>query len=294
MDRRLGRSPALIAVVAAAAGCAAPGFVGQTGRSTPRGGFRVSFGAGYQVSAQAADVVMDGRDLARSLKDKTVSCPGLSGPCWRAEDVKPVARAGLRFALAAPLSVNMALAGRYGLLDGLDLGLRWGPDNMGADLGVQLYGPRDPAVEGWAGSMFAGWTRRDMGTLGSIIEDVLQGDAKLDDYSLSFVAGRQFGQVAHLYAGGRYVYTHWKLGLLPDLPLIYDAGELQRQFLGTADSGRIHHFGAMVGGAVGWKKVFLGAELDLTQSFGRTTLLFERVDVSGFSVMPALYLYGQF
>ena len=69
---------------------------------------------------------------------------------------------------------------------------------------------------------------------------------------------------------------------------------LQRGFLGTADSGRIHHLGAMVGGAVGWKSIFLGAELDLTQSFGRTTVLFERVDLSGFSVMPALYLYGQF
>ena len=161
-------------------------------------------------------------------------------------------------------------------------------------MGLQLYGPRDAAVEGWAGSLFAGWARRDMGTLGSVIEDVLQGDAKLDDYSLTFVAGRQFGEAAHLYAGGRYVLTHWKLGLLPDLPLIYDSGEVQRGFLGTADSGRIHHVGAMVGGAVGWRKIFLGAELDLTQSFGRTSLLFERVSLSAFSVMPALYLYGQF
>jgi len=292
--RRGPPTATLLAVLALGAGCAAPGWVGSTGRVTPRRDVRLTAGVGYQVSTQAAEVVLDGRDLAKALRQKRVTCPDLSGDCWTLEDVRPVVRAGMRFALSSPLSANLAVAGRYGLLDGLDVGLRWGPGNLGLDAGVQLFGPRDPSVEGWAGSLFAGWTRRDMGTLGGIIEDVLQGEAKLDDYSLTFVAGRQLGQVAHLYAGGRYIFTSWKLSLLPDLPIIYDTGELQRGLLGTDPSGRLHHLGAVLGGAVGWRKVYLGLELDLTQTFGHTEVLFERVDVSGFSVMPALYLYGQF
>lgn len=278
-----------------AAGCAAPAFVGQTGRVTPRKDVRVGLGVGYQLNTSAAAVVRDGRDLARQLDSKRVACPDVaSQDCWTLDDLRPVARAGMRFALVAPFSVNTAVSARYGVADGLDLGLRWGPDNMGLDAGLQVFGPRDPSVEGWAGSLFAGWGKRDLGTLGSVIEDVLQGDASLDDYSLTFVAGRQFREVGHLYLGGRYIYTHWKLQVLPDLPIIYDAATSQRRLLGTDASGHLQHVGAVVGGAIGYKQVFLGAELNLVQTFGRAEVLFEEVSLSGFGVMPTVYLTGRF
>jgi hypothetical protein len=276
-------------------GCAAPSFVGQTGRVTPRQDFRVGLGVGYQVNTSAAALVEDGRDLARQLASKRVACPDLTGQdCWNVSDVRPVVRAGMRFALVAPLSVNTALSGRYGFADGLDVGLRWGPGNMGADVGWQAFGPRQAGVEGWAGSFFAGYGKRDLGTLGSVIEDVLKGDASLDDYSLTFVAGRQFRQVAHLYLGGRYIYTHWRIQVLPDLPLVYDGAASQRRLLGSDASGHVQHVGAVLGAAVGYQKVFLGAELNLVQTFGRADVLFEEVSFSGFGIMPAVYLYGQF
>ncbi|MBK9518375.1 MAG: hypothetical protein IPO09_13705 [Anaeromyxobacter sp.] len=282
-------------LVLLATGCAAPGFVGQVGRVTPVKDVRLGLGAGYQVNTSAAAVVLDGRDLARQLSGKSVACPDLAAQdCWTLADVRPVVRAGMRFALAAPLSANTSLSGRYGYADGLDVGLRFGPDNKGLDLGWQAFGPRDAAVEGWAGSLFAGWTKRDMGTLGAIIEDVLQGSASLDDYSLTFVAGRQFRQVAHVYLGGRYIYSRWKVQVLPDLPIVYDGAASQRALLGTDPSGSLHHVGAVLGAAVGWRSVFLGAELNLLQTFGRAEVLFEEVSLSGFGVMPAVYLYGQF
>lgn len=276
-------------------GCAAPSFVGQTGRVTPRHAVRMGLGAGVQVNTSAAQVVQDGRDLAEALRSKRVACPDLAGQdCWTLDDVRPVARAGLRFALVTPYAVSAAVSGRYGVADGLDVGLRWGPDNMGADAGWQAFGPRDPAVEGWAGSLFAGAGKRELGTLGSVIKDVLHGDASLTDYSLAFVAGRQFGQVGHLYLGGRYVYTHWKLLVLPDLPIIYDAAASQRTLLGTDASGHLQHVGLVLGGAVGYRSIFLGAELNVVQTFGRAEVLFEDVSFTGLGVMPTVYLYGQF
>jgi len=285
----------LAPVALVASGCAAPAYVGQTGRVTPKEDFRVGLGLGYQVNTSGLAVVREGRALAEQLRANQVACPDpADGDCWRAEDLAPVVRSGMRFALVAPASVNTSVSGRYGFADGLDLGLRWGPDNYGADLGWQLFGPRDPGVEGWSASVFGGWGRRDMGTLGAVIEDVLQGSASLDDYSLTLVAGRQFGRFGHLYLGGRYIYTTWELLVLPDLPVVYDAATTQRALLGTDASGHLSHFGGVLGGAIGYEKVFLGLELNLVQTSGRADVLFEDVSFSGFGVMPTIYLYGQF
>lgn len=283
----------LLALLAAA--CAAPAFVAREGRVTPRGDVEVGLGAGYQLSTSAASAVKDARDLARQLDGKRVSCPDLSGAeCWSLADVRQVARGAYRFGLSAPLSSHAALWGRYGFAPGLDLGLRWGPSHWGGELGWQLFGPGDPAVEGWAGSLVAAFGSRSLGALGTVIEDYLHGSTSLRDASLTFVAGRQLGQVGHLYLGARYVHSWWKLLVLPDLPVIYDAADVQRSLLGTDSKGRLHHLGAVLGARLGWKSVFAGFELDLTYTKGRSQVLFEELDLSGLGVMPSVHLSGRF
>jgi hypothetical protein len=289
------RLATVVLLVLAASGCAAPSFVGHTGRTTPKGSVRFTAGSGYQVNTSAADIVRDGRDLAEGLRSKEVDCPDASeGRCWNVEDVRPIADAGFRFALVAPLSVNSQVVGRYGFANGFDAGVRWGPGTKGLDVGWQPFGPRDAASDGWAGSLLAGWGTRDLGTLGDAIEGVLKGKAGLTDYSLTFVAGRQWSEIAHFYGGGRYILTRWELQVLPDLPIFFpDMGEVQKSLLGTDASGSVHHVGAVVGGALGYKRVFLGAELNFLQTFGRAEVLFEEKSFSGFGVMPAVYVYAQ-
>lgn len=277
-----------------ATGCAAPAFVARDGRVTPRGDFEVGLGSGYQLGTSAASAVREARDLAKQLDQKRVACPDPTLQCWNVSDVRNVARGAYRFAVASPLSSHTALWGRYGFARGLDAGLRWGPSYWGGELGWQLFGSIDPATEGWAGALTAGFGSRSMGALGSVIEDYLQGSTSLRDASLAFVAGRQIGQVAHLYLGARYIHSWWKLLVLPDLPVIYDASDTQRSLLGTDARGRLHHLGGVVGGKVGWKRVYVGLELDLTYTKGRSTVLFEELDLSGLGVMPAVYLTGRF
>lgn len=288
---------ALAALLSAAAtGCTAPAYVGQTGRVTPKGSFRASFGSGYQVNTTAADVVRDGRDLARQLDSKRVTCPdtAIAPECWNVEDVRPVVNAAYRFATVAPLSSNTQVGVRWGFASGLDVGLRYGPGNKGLDLGLQLFGPREASQAGWAGSLFAGYGKRDLGTLGDVIESVFQGEAGLTDYQVAVVAGRQYGEAAHLYVGGRWLLTRWKVQVLPDIPIIFDGGEVQRDLLGTDPSGTIHQVGAVLGGAAGYRHVWLGVELNLLQSFGQARILGVDQTLSGFGVMPAVYLYGQY
>ncbi|MBI5067078.1 MAG: hypothetical protein HZB56_02480 [Deltaproteobacteria bacterium] len=275
-------------------GCAAPAFVARDGRATPRGDFEVGLGSGYQLGTSAASAVKEARDLAKKLDQARVACPDPAQQCWTLADTRNVARGAYRFALNSPLSSHTALWGRYGFGSGLDVGLRWGPSNWGADLGWQLFGPADPAAEGWAGLLSAGYGSRDMGALGTVIEDYLHGSTSLRDLSIAFVAGRQFGRVAHFYAGARYVRTWWKLVVLPDLPIVYDAADYQRSLLGTDAKGGLDHLGAVLGGKVGWKSVFIGLELDLTYTRGKTRVLFEELELSGLGVMPAVYLTGRF
>lgn len=283
-----------LALLLATSGCAAPAFLGQTGRVAPKGALRVGLGTSYQVNTQAADVVKDGRDLAETLRQRSVDCPGGLEQCWELADVEPVADAAFRFALVAPLSTSTVVSGRYGFAPGFDGGVRWGTGSMGLDVGWQAFGPRDPRQGGTAGSAFVGIGRRSMGTLGDTIESVLRGEAKLTDYSAAFVIGHQWREVAHAYAAARYTLTRWKLTVVPDLPIIYDAGDVQRRFLGTDDGGTIHTPGGTLGGAVGWRYVWVGAELNFLWTAGKATLLFEERDLGSFGLMPAVYLYAQY
>jgi hypothetical protein len=289
------RNLANVAVLALLAGsaCAAPSFVGNTGRVTPKGSFRGSFGSGYQLNTQAAKVVHDGRNGAENLRSRSTTCPSGSGQCWSAADVDPVVDAALRLAVVAPLSSHTEVSARYGFAPGFDVGIHWGPDAKGADLGWQAFGPRDAAEQGWAGTLLAGAGTRDLGTFGDVIENVLHGDAGLTDYQLAFVAGRQWREFAHTYVGARYTLTHWTVQVVPDLPIVFDGCEVQQRLLGTDTSGNVHTMGGVLGAALGYEHVFLGAELNLLYTAGKANVLFKERDLSGFGVMPAVYLYGQ-
>ena len=286
------RSSALAALVLCA-GCAAPSFVGHTGRVTPRHGFRVLLGTGYQVNTSAAGVVRDGRDLAKRLDEKRRTCPDMtSGDCWDVADVEPVVRAAYRFAVAAPLATSTEAVVRWGFADGLELGGRLGPGVKGLEVGWQAFGPRDGS-DGWAGTVLAGFSSRSMGALGDVVENVLQGEATLRDHGLSFVAGRSWAQAAQVYLGARTTLSRWKVQVVPDLPIVYDGGEAQARLLGTDGSGSVWHTGAVVGAALGYRRVWLGAELNLLWTEGGARVLFDRRDFSGLGAMPAVYLYVQ-
>ena len=196
-----------------------------------------------------------------------------------AADVEPVVDAAYRFALAAPLSASTEVGLRYGFASGFDAGLRWGPAVKGLDVGWQLHGPRD-ASDGWAGTLLLGWSSRKLGALGTAIEDVFQGDASLTDYTLTYVTGWEYREIAHVYLGGRFIASRWKAQIVPDIPIVYDGGEIQAKFLGTDASGGLKHWGGFGGVALGYKRVWIGAELSLLWTSGSARIMFEDRSVS--------------
>jgi hypothetical protein len=161
------------------------------------------------------------------------------------------------------------------------------------DAAYQLYGPTDPRAEGWAGSVIAAYNKGDTGLLGSLLDKV-KGNVARKDYDVLFVTGNQIGDWARFYTGARYMYSSWTLEVLPDLPIDYGAEGIQQKLLGTDTSGGIHHFGGVVGGALGYKHAFVGAELNVVRYQGSAQIFFKERDLTGVAFMPAVFLYGQY
>jgi hypothetical protein len=276
-----------------ATACAGPAFVANQGRVTPRGSFRVAAGTGYHLNTQIADLVRDGRDAARALWGKRTACADGGGSCWRVEDLRPVADAAFRSALVSPASSRSDLSARYGFARRLDAGVHLGPGTRGVDLGLQTFGPLEPVVPGWSGTLLAGVGTRSLGAVGEVVERVLRGDAGLTELQLAHVVGRQWGEVVHAYGGARYTLTRWSLRVTPELPVLYE-GEQVQALLDTDTSGVVHHYGALLGAALGWRHLFVGAELNVIATSGRARVLGRERDLGGVGLLPAAYVYGQY
>jgi len=164
---------------------------------------------------------------------------------------------------------------------------------MRLDAGYQIFGPRDPAVHGWAGSLFAGWNRYN-GNFASDLLEKLGGNASRWDLDALFITGRQWNDYLHTYFGARYMLSRWSLQLVPSLPLVYDSGEVQQNLLGTDEAGTIHQFGALAGIAVGYKQAFVGLELNAVYYATRVRLLFEDERARGVAIMPSVYVFGRY
>jgi hypothetical protein len=283
-----------VAALAALSGCAAPYFAGQTGRVTPRKDVRAALATGYNFASSAADVVRDAKDLVGGVQ--RVPCPTEDEPdrrCFRREDLEPIVDAAYRFALVSPFSSHSELSARYGLLDRVDAGLHLSPGGWRLDVGLQAFGATDPGVPGWAGSLFVGAARRSTGVVGDVLS-LLRGEAKVTDLDALFVSGRQFGEVGHLYVGGRYMLSRWSLDLIPTLPIDYGGVPADAELLGTDQRGVVHQIGAITGGAVGWKRVFVGAELATTYYRGDARVLSRDRRLEGVALMPSVYVYGTY
>ena len=135
--------------------------------------------------------------------------------------------------------------------------------------------------------------RRAQGRCQVTMRDGAMANASLTDYTLTYVTGWEYREIAHVYLGGRFIASRWKAQIVPDIPIVYDGGEIQAKFLGTDASGGLKHWGGFGGVALGYKRVWIGAELSLLWTSGSARIMFEDRSVSGLGVMPSVFLYAQ-
>jgi hypothetical protein len=82
--------------------------------------------------------------------------------------------------------------------------------------------------------------------------------------------------------------------VLPNLPILYDSGERVEALLDTDTRGVVHTPGAVFGGALGYRWVFVGAELNVLVASGSARVLGRERDLSSVALMPAAYVFAQF
>jgi len=212
-------------------------------------------------------------------------------------------REGLDFAVASALfrPRGSAEAGaRVGLsdapLEGIDAGLRYNGSTIKADAKLQYWSSEK--------GRFAASVQPAFGFQSSVasstVESITLTDWSRFDYDLLAPVGASFGEVLRLWFAPRFLYsrisTSPKFGdrLRERLPENL-RGEIERRRRALFGGGEdIYYVGFNVGGSVGYKHVYLAAEVSASRMIFRPDLLGQQRDLSGFSFMPAAGLIVQF
>ena len=238
--------------------------------------------------------VVDAVDVTASLADKYASDPG-----YKPSDAeqKQALGAAVGLGLSSP-GVNPDLMLRMGLVKNLDVGLRWSAISVHGDAKYRFLATRDPSAEGEADEAKSSsgiGNGPDRGFQGSIsiglskalyrgfIFDLLD-QLKINDYSrwnleIPIIFGTRIKDFGHVWFGPKYIYSHYSL----------DAS-LQNVGIVPETSGSIHHLGGFGGIALGYKVVYLFAELTIAKMWAKPEIFGQKTDLGGITVMPAFGL----
>jgi hypothetical protein len=208
------------------------------------------------------------------------------------EDQRRIVAATTGLALSSP-GVNPDLMLRVGVIDDLDVGLRWSGINAHADAKYRFLGG-SPRAAGDASSRF-----RD--EIGPDKEGGFQGAVSLG-ISRSLYSGLVFDALNFLDIGG---YSRWNV----ELPVIFgtalgDFGHVwfgpkyvfsaysvdaSLRNVGAIDgtSGTAHHLGGFGGAALGYKVIFVFAELTVMKMFAEPSIFGRPTDLGGIIVVPS-------
>ncbi len=268
------------------AGCATPMSTFQTGRTTPPLKFQAVTGVGVNVSSSFIGAVIDNAetaaDKARQAID-TGKTPELSEG-----EQRDLMRGAFAYSLMGPTPLY-EIGLRFGILDRWDVGVAFTTAGFRFETKVQLL------RENTSRQKDPGRVPVDLAIGLQVIHqsfdipipDTFKDIFQIDDFSrtdltLPVVVSRNFGKFGFVYGGPKFVYSFLSADVLEKLSTV--AG---RTVAATRDMWSV---GGVVGGGVGYKYVFLMAELNVLYYSYKPTLLDTDVDLSGVNIYPAVGL----
>ncbi|MFH1468765.1 MAG: hypothetical protein ABIO70_30535 [Pseudomonadota bacterium] len=203
------------------------------------------------------------------------------------DEVRTLLDTGLAWGLFHP-GTSYELAVRLGVTDklarGLDIGLRTDFAAVKGDLKLQLWESEGGmfAVGAYAGYGYG------FSLVGGAVEWLTLTDFSRHDLDVGATWGLEAGKVLRLWTGPRYLHS-WiraepKLApvIQEHLPEAFQSYE-PNQFMGSSSA---HYFGWIDGVMVGWRYVFLVAELNLAWMAYHPEILEERRNFSGLVIAP--------
>ena len=264
---------AAIVLLVLSSGCATALSTTQPAETLHAGEIHV--GVSTDVSIPASRIV-DAVDAADDVGRKYVNDPDYV-PTEAEKRQLFDAAVGLAVAGIGPLTDFHA---RYGILDWLDAGVRYTGVGLHLETKLQFLGDRD----GWQGSFTAGYVHHLFkGLVFDVLDFVAVDDFARSDVQLGALFGTRLGGFGHFWVGPKYVFGHVSLDTT-----------LQNVDETLSVSENLHYLGAVTGLAVGYKAVFVFAELTAMNLWASPTILGQETDIGGLVLMPSFGLMARF
>lgn len=243
----------------------------------------VQANAAMNVNVPASRVVAAVDEVA-TLGDRYAS-----DPAYRPtdEEQQKALAAAVGLGLSAP-GMNPDLMLRVGILDDLDVGARWsglaahvdGKYRFLATGRREVAAPDAPASDddpGFQGAVSIGVSKAlYSGFVFDVLDYMKMGDYSRYNLEVPVLFGARLGPLGHYWFGPKYVFSTYSL----DASLA-NIGAV------SSTSGTIHHLGAFGGAAIGYKVVFVFAELTAMYMFAKPEIFGRPTDLGGVVIVPA-------
>jgi hypothetical protein len=266
-----------LTALAALGACAAPLSL-QRHDVTPPGKVDLQAGVGGGVSTSILGI---SSDWALAVGECTTA-EGGTVECATEESYRAGAETVFVSALLAPVQTHVDLAVRYGLVDGLDVGARWMPGLVRAEVASRARGA--VLVLGYNHHFSVAGPLENLG---------IDGFSR-QDYDIVVFWPIEASDWLRLTVGGRYMLSNWKLDLRPTVPLLPDGAEavieeaITDGLPHTKEVGSGRFIGAVFGAWATFDPVSIGAEMAVAHYAFSTVLLGEALDLSGLAFYPTV------
>lgn len=274
-----------LALTALAAGCATSVSTQQTARTLAPGHVQVSAAGSIPVHTSAVAKVLD---TAGSLGDRFERAEETGEAVSEAEQ-REAFETGLALLLFTP-GVSTEFMGRVGVADKLDVGLRYAGSLMKVDGKWQVAGaPGETEVALNLGYAYHfGFGASALESAYTLLEYTGLSDYSRHDLDAGVIASRAWGDWLELYCAGRTIVSF--IGLDGDIEKVETT-----LAAGSSDlDSRIVYAGATAGLMVGYKYLFVNAELTVMKVIFEPQIMGEARDLGGWLVSPLLGLSGRF
>lgn len=234
-----------LAALALVAGCGPILSTMTPAQVTPHRSVRVTAGAGTTVPVGQ---IVDAIDTVNGLATRVARHEALS-----AQEQNTLTEQAVALAISPP-TFSYELQARYGFLDRWDAGLRLVGPNVRLDARFQILSTeRSAPIDLSVGAGFAfGFTSV---SLGSVVDSVIHvDDYRVLTFDVPLLAGWS-GRFGHFWFGPKLVVTSTGTGM--------SVGVSSTETRVLDVSGTTVHYGGLVGGAVGYRWVWLAFELSV-------------------------------
>lgn len=264
-------------------GCVAPMSGFHTGATVPYRRFEVVGGAGIHVDTNFIGSTVHAGELVAAEVGEARDDGDL--PTLDAEEKVTLAETVLAYSLAMPTPVE-EVGLRYGLTRRAEVGAKWTSSGLAAHGKYQLRGPRLDPADAFDLAVGLQVQRQvwDLPIPGAFAQALDVDEFSRTDIIVPLAMSRQWGDVGWVHGGPKVYHSRIEASLVERLTDL--AGQR------TDVSGGLWGGGLTWGGGVGYRYVFLVAEMNVQAYTFRPTFLGQEVRFRGVDFYPAIGLRG--